>query len=318
MSKKKLFDDWSVQLANTYVPGKIKPGEWFAITEKINGVRATYFAGHLVTRTGHKITGFDIIEDELQVLQSVLSYGDEVRTIHHSAFDGELRLQSTEDDNTTFRKTVSIVNNEAEYGKSSDMRFIIFDVLPTKNFAESYWSYTYRKRLSILMRIDEIIAIKNLRHLKVVPLLYAGKDVDMIEKMLDKADSAGMEGIMINRDDTYQFKRSNGLLKYKKFKTIDLKVVDFEWGTGKYANTMGALIVNYKGNHVGVGTGYTDQQRDDFRDMYLDNPDNIIGKVMEVKYKDITMDQISGLPSLQFPVFSSIREDKNTPDIDIS
>ena len=81
----KLFDDWNVQLAKTYKPGMIKDGEWFSISQKINGTRAIYFAGHLISRTGHEFLGLDHIIEELCNINKYMG--------ETYAFDGELRLK---------------------------------------------------------------------------------------------------------------------------------------------------------------------------------------------------------------------------------
>jgi len=67
----------------------------------------------------------------------------------------------------------------------------------------------------------------------------------------------GGEGIMLNTmEGHYEIKRSNSLLKVKYVESMDLKVVDIQEGTGKYEGMMGALVVDYKGYRVGVGSGF--------------------------------------------------------------
>ena len=78
-----------------------------------------------------------------------------------------------------------------------------------------------------------------------VPVFYAGYDISQIEVCSDFAYECSMEGIMINRDSMYQFKRTSELLKYKKFNTIDLEVIGFQEGTGKYEGVLGALICKW-------------------------------------------------------------------------
>ena len=87
------------------------------------------------------------------------------------------------------------------------------------------------------------------------------------------------------------------------------KVIGREIGTGKLSDTLGALVVDYKGNPVGLGSGFTDLERDNIWAM----GDDIIGKIVEVKYKEITKDKKTGKESLQFPVFKCIKIDKTEP-----
>ena len=72
------------------------------------------------------------------------------------------------------------------------------------------------------------------------------------------------------------------------------------------AGTLGALVLDYKGNEVKVGSGFTDEQRATFWQGKNDLP----GLLCEVKYKEISSDKNTGAESLQFPVFISIRTDK--------
>ena len=46
----------------------------------------------------------------------------------------------------------------------------------------------------------------------------------------------------------------------------------------------------------------------------LDNQNEIIGKIISVKYKEATKNK-DGSESLQFPVFLCIREDKDIADV---
>ena len=85
---------------------------------------------------------------------------------------------------------------------------------------------------------------------------------------------------------------------------MDLRVVDVVEGDGRLKGTLGALVVEFKGNTVNVGSGYSDRQRTEI----WNNREDIIGRIIEVKYKEITKDKNTGLESLQFPVFVQIRE----------
>ena len=83
-----------------------------------------------------------------------------------------------------------------------------------------------------------------------------------------------------------------------------MQIVGFQQGTGKYADTLGALIVDYKGTCVGVGSGLSDEQRHEF----WNNQDDYRGRVVTVQYFEETCDA-DGNPSMRFPVFKELRED---------
>ena len=122
--------------------------------------------------------------------------------------------------------------------------------------------------------------------------------------MLDVYREKGAEGLMCNLDKVYEFKRSKSCLKLKVMQTCDLKIIGFQEGTGKYANKLGALIVDFKGNSVGVGTGFSDEDRT----FIWDNRDSLLGRVVELRYFEITKDK-NGIESLRFPTYVTIREE---------
>lgn len=64
------------------------------------------------------------------------------------------------------------------------------------------------------------------------------------------------EGLMVNFDVPYKRKRHNGILKVKRFYTMDLHILRCEEGSGRLAGTLGAFVLDYKGNEVNVGSGF--------------------------------------------------------------
>jgi DNA ligase-1 len=72
------------------------------------------------------------------------------------------------------------------------------------------------------------------------------------------------------------------------------------------------LILDYKGNRVNVGSGFDDATRQEI----WNNRNDIIGRVVEVKYKEISKDKNDGLESLQFPIFVCLREKGKTVSYD--
>ena len=135
-------------------------------------------------------------------------------------------------------------------------------------------------------------------------MFYNGCDHTEIWNCLDYAEDNDMEGVIVNLDTPYECKRSKNLIKVKKFYTYDLEVIDIEEGDGRNKGTLGALVVKYKNNTVNVGSGFTDGERKHF----WENKEDIIGRVIEVKFKETTVDKKTGLESLQFPVFCGVRE----------
>jgi DNA ligase-1 len=308
MAKNVDYLDWKVQLAYSYTGNELKPGEWFSLSEKVNGVRATYFDKNLVSRSGKTIIGVEHILDVLEILTRAVYSKYQC----HFVFDGELRLQDTFtdglDDNEIFKASAGIANSSKNLSEKYKLKFVIFDVIPVGDFVCEKSYVHYSNRLNVLNFINS--QLKNVGCVEIVKIMYSGTDKNSIDAVMNDAIDLGWEGIMINRDLPYEFKRTKNILKYKLFKTIDLKVIGYTEGTGKYAGTLGALECSFNGNSVFVGTGFDDSTRN----LLWASIDSVIGRICEVKYKDITSDKSTGLQSLQFPVFVCLKNDKTKAD----
>ena len=148
-------------------------------------------------------------------------------------------------------------------------------------------------------------------NIRLVDFLYEGTDHSKIEYWTNKMTEQGFEGCMVARDVPYYCKRHNGLLKSKLFSNLDLEIVGYEAGEGKYEGMLGAFIVQFKDNTVKVGSGLSDDQRKEFWDIKED----LIGRIVEVKYKEISKDKTTGKESLQFPIFQRLREVGKEPSL---
>ena len=283
---------------------RLKNGEQFWLTQKLNGVRATYLNdgdgqnGQLVSRQGIPFTGTSHIIEELNKIQ--LSYGCDLM------FDGELIRKNVGglSDGENFRIGTGLINSD-EADKTS-IEFVIFDVMPLHEFSEGKSRGCYSNRRFVLDQLHE--TENGFNHLRFVPVLYHGSDTNKIDEWLEWADSMGYEGLMLNKDAPYECKRTTNLIKIKSFKHSDLRIVGYEEGEGKYVGMLGAVVVEYKGNKVSVGSGLTDEQRVE----YWAKRDELIGKIVEVKYKEETSDKKTGLKSMQFPTWVQMRLDRDS------
>lgn len=287
-----LIPEWEVQQAFPIEKYPLKPNTWFALTQKLNGVRATYYNGKMIGRSGTPLQGLEHITFILD------DYADYV-------FDGELTLADTTglSDNEAFRIATGIINSEQP--SKPEIIFTVFDMLPVAQFEDRQTSDPYRLRRATLdawsEEQDDNIPVR------VLPLLYSGKDQARIPEFLDQMVREDKEGLMVNLDVPYQRKRHRGILKVKRFYTMDLPIVRCEKGSGRLSETLGALVVDYMGSEVGVGSGFTDEQRE----WFWSHQEDVVGQLAEVKYKEVSTDKRTGKPSLQFPVFVRLRTDKS-------
>ena len=289
-----LIPEWEVQQAYTVEKYPLKEGTEFWLTQKLNGARATLYEGQLLARSGMPYKGLEHITDALSWLR-----------VAGFVADGELTLKDKGDlsDNEAFRVSTGILNSDNV--NKTVICYTIFDMIPVKDFDALNPQVTYRYRRDILNQFAERIADTD-GAVKVLPVLYHGTDQSKIEELLEQMVREDKEGLMINTDAPYRRTRHKGILKVKRFYTMDLPIIRCEEGTGRLSGTLGAFVLKYKENEVKVGSGFTDEQREQF----WNNRDDMEGLLCEVKYKEISQDKGTGLESLQFPVFVGIRTDK--------
>lgn len=299
---KNLIPEWEVQQSYPIDKYPVKDGEWFTLTQKLNGVRCTYYKGKLYARSGEEYKGLDHI---IGVLDMICEAEEK-----DLVFDGELTLaddikeKNGYSDNEAFRVSTGIINSDAK--TKIQIQYTIFDVIPCEEFESDDDNIS---RLPYMIRRELLDIISHGLHspyVYILPTLYQGKDQTVIPILLDQMVREDKEGLILNLNVPYRRKRHRGILKIKRFYTMDLPIVDIEEGDGRLKDTLGALVVDYKGNKVNVGTGFDDATRNEI----WTHRDDYIGKLCEVKYKEISYDKKTGAESLQFPVFVSIRTDK--------
>jgi DNA ligase-1 len=293
---------WEVQQGYPIDKVKLKNGTWFSLSQKMNGNRGTMHRGELISRQAQKFKGLDHIKNDLLAL-----YDGDVSKRDSWVFDGELIYKNPEgmSDGEAFRYGTGLLNSDSK--DKTGIKFVIFDVIPVVEFDRNKCTVPYRMRREWLNCLRAEITHKHLENIEIVPMVYEGTHQSVIPKWLDYAVEMGWEGLMLNTNVPYRRARHNGCLKIKRFYTVDLRITAIEEGQNRLAGTMGAIVVDYKGNELRVGSGFDDATRA----TVWENPDEYIGKIVECKYKEVTMDKKTGLESLQFPTFVRFRDDKN-------
>lgn len=288
-----LIPEWEVQQGFPIEKHPIPDGTKFWLTQKLNGVRATFYNGQLIARSGVPFKGLNHILKEISWVQNA-----------GFVLDGELTLKDkgTLSDNEAFRVATGILNSD-DVNKTS-ICFTIFDAISVRDFESAEPKVQYANRRIVLNELAD--SFVDAEYVSVLPVLYSGTDQSKIDEYLEQMVREDKEGLMANLDVPYRRTRHKGILKIKRFYTMDLPILRCEEGTGRLEGTLGAFVLEYKGNEVKVGSGFTDEQRA----TYWQQRDSIAGTLCEVKYKEISSDKNTGLESLQFPVFVQLRTDK--------
>lgn len=290
---------FGVMLADKYFnkQSKVKNKE-FIITQKLDGARFILIKDHegnvkYYTRQGQEVTGLIEFEEDIK------------RIPNNTVIDGEVLLDKDGlHSKDLYRETMK------EFRKKGEKHGLIlhaFDILSYDEFRKGTSVYICKDRKDML---HELITNNEFTNIVEVPVRYIGKDENMIIKLLDEAISKDEEGIMVNLSDgVYECKRTTNILKVKKFQDADLKVISIEEGEGKNKGTLGRINVEYKNNIIGVGSGFSDEMRNEV----YNNPDKYIGKIAKIQYFEETKNSKDNKPSLRFPVFLEWRFDKSEP-----
>lgn len=296
----RLIPSWDVQQAFPMSDANMpKKNEWFALSQKLNGNNAGYYKGKLISRQGKAFSGLDHIIEDIQKIPDYDNF----------FFNGELIRKNIDNlsDNDNFQLGTGIINSDDS--DKSCIQFVIYEMIPVEEFEKGESKYHYKDRKQkYLIPLSETILEKELNSLKVVPFVYEGTDISVIESLLNEANEKGWEGLMLNKNTVWKNKRNNGILKVKSFKHADILCTGVVEGDGKYKGTLGLIKCDYKGYELGVGSGFTDSQRN----FFWNNPDKIVGKIVQIKYKGETQNKNGGI-SVQFPIFEIVRTDKTEP-----
>ena len=323
---KGFIKEFGCQLAHPYskYPDKVN-GQEIVITQKLDGHRSLCIVDNgnatFYTRKGLTINGLDVQEKEVEDL---VKFGFQEDSY---VLDGELLLDNVDDleSKDLFRATSKILRSDT--ADKTGILFNVFDALPLSEFLEGKSTQTFKERKTRLGNayyrlypmetysdLDELKSLKT--HIRYVDNIYeaACEDVATVLHNLrnEYVKPLGWEGLMINlANGLYVTKRTSDLLKVKDFYEADVLVKDVFEGTGKYAGTLGGVIIDYKGYDIRVGSGFSDDERDH----YWTNEDEIVGKIIAVQYFEETNNQNDDSISLRFPTFKGIRTDKTVADV---
>lgn len=324
---------FSVALANTYTDSKhqkLLQSVEYVIMRKLNGLRLvtiiTYNNGNPeiknLSRSGKEYTTCKKINNELLSIYKQSAYfGKDV------VFDGEACVidpRGKEDWNRAISeyrtKNHTVVNP----------RYYIFDFLSLEEFSGLSVSKNYIDRIH---EMKTVFFNNNLDQCKFcfdVPFIkYSEYNVEKLQQQFLETEM--WEGLMFRAILPYKSERSNDLLKYKLWLDMEFRVLDIERSTKpmlvekntgvykwkfdesgevdngqydwqeQYVSCVGSLIVDYQGVQLNIGSGLSDKQRI----LWFDNPNEIIGKQIQVKYKELTKNK-QGTVSLSFATLKHV------------
>ena len=285
-------------LAATFDPDKAEFP--YLATEKIDGIRFLMVNGQAVSRSFKPIRN--------KYIQRLLSES------LPDGIDGELTCGSNFQDSSS-----GIMSIEGE----PEFQVWIFDYVDPE--LDTILDYTERLEQLHEMEATGTFAM-GLEGKYVVLYPSEVNSIEEVEEAMENITAMGFEGLML-RDPrgTYKFGRasvkSNILLKVKKFQDDEAVVVGFtekmsnqneptrdafgyiDRATAKDglvpADTLGAFILDYKGETLRCGSGLNDELRKEI----WDNQEEYVGKMVKFKYMS---HGVKDLP--RHPIFLGFRD----------
>ncbi len=306
----------------------IESGKNIIVTQKFDGQRCSARVENhnviMYSRNGKIYEGLHQLESELAKLDDGMYDGEllvdaqDIRNEkniptflkkQNGKFDKDLlsKIYAPKESKELFKDTASLVNSDQE--NKENVNIWLYDTTPLEYFdnMENYNVPVEIRKKELKEKIEKVASI--CPHIKETKYLYEGKfNNKIVQELLKQVIELSQEGMMINvYGAPYEFNRSKNMLKVKQMYPIDLRVIDVLEGSGANKGKVGALLVNYKGCPLKVGSGLTKELREEF----WQNKDAIIGKIITIKYFEETTNKKDNSKSLRFPIFLGVREDKD-------
>jgi ATP-dependent DNA ligase len=174
----------------------LPPGQWQA-EEKVDGIRAIWLSGELVSREGSPIHGVGHITAELERLQR--AYG------RRMMFDGEFQVGSK------LKSTMAHFQYRGRAGDAGEL--FLFDAVPLEEWQEDACTEPLTDRQRVLRDMVEG------EHPSCVTMLPSSivRDAAEVWGMADAMWSAGKEGLVLKAmDSLYRRQRDPTWLKVKE------------------------------------------------------------------------------------------------------
>lgn len=202
---------------------------------------------------------------------------DKVRRYRGCIIDGELFGGNWSD-------TISAAHSHDPTGIKLEYR--IFDVIDPENMHQPL-----RERKLAVQRLVNEASGYNKNIVSVMPAEASSFDAFMDLFRLYCAE--GCDGAMIKpKTGPYEAKRSKYWLKIKPHLEIDCKIVGFNPGKGKYEDTLGSIEVKVpvtpKEGHWSKHTTSVSGMTDELRDKIWRERKQLMGKIVEVRYRKIS------------------------------
>ena len=276
---------------------------WYS-SRKLDGVRCLAVVDEkgnvsLWSRQGNEFETLQKVKDEIVKLN-----------LKDKVLDGEICLVDA-NGNEDFQGIMKQIRRKEH--TISNAKYLVFDIIDGSAFRSKLGNKAYSSRYSELNAYLYNAKEKGFNHLQIVPQSSIADEKHYIE-MMEYADQNKWEGLILRKaDSVYEGKRSKTMVKCKSFHDAEYKVIDLEIGPFRMIENglevtkevLTNVVIEHKGNKVSVGSGFSIGEREYFKN----NPNEILNKIITVKYFEETKNQ-SGNWSLRFPTVKALHGSK--------
>lgn len=277
-----------------------------AIEQKADGSFMAYF-GDFMTRSGQPV--------QLEPLQKHLECG----AFDGYAFEGEIIFDETKasrEDNGIVNK---YIQGTASFEEKDSAIYLVWDCIQGNCYKPKGEDKTpnYKRREALESMIlkytawcEENNVTPKIKMIKRQELVSMDEAQEIFEDYVRK----GFEGCILKDMDApwKAVDKPSHCVKMKRQDPADLLVVDIYEGTGKSKGMLGGVKLESCDGEIKTdcGSGFTDEQRK----YYWDNKNEILGKIVEIEYEQVSKNSKTLQKSVTFPIFQKVRLDKLDAD----
>ena len=294
-----LIPTFDVALANKFDPKRVDWNDVWLASRKLDGVRCITIVdiqGNVkcYSRQGNEFETLDVVREAVKQMG-----------LRGVVFDGEICLMD-KDGNEDFPGIMKQIKRKNH--TIDNPRYVMFDYLTLSEFDNKSSEMPLTGRLGRFAKVAE--HIESSIYLSVLQQVVVSDD-DHFAKLSTEAEELGHEGLMVRKNVGYEGKRTQNLLKVKKFHDAEYQVIDLDFedhrvirdGKEVVMPMLAQAWIEHKGYKVAVGSGWNQEQRI----RYQKNPSELIGKTITVQYFEESKNQQGGL-SLRFPTVKHVFE----------
>lgn len=250
------------------------------VQPKLNGVRAIYACGLFQSRDQH-----------LWRETCLLQLRQDLRNLPlHFVLDGELYCHGMPLQNIN---SAVGVNRKTDSGVTPKVEYHVFDCLIS---GREDWNF--EQRFAELQKEEHLLG----KNISLVPT-HKINEATQGEELFAYYKKQDYEGLIYRQNRPYgraqnctnKENRWDILLKRKDWLDEDCEIVDTEFGTGKYHDCVGSLLLRFPPNGVlfSAGSGLSDLQRIE----YVANPP--IGLTAKIKYEMLSEGGVPLKPTIE-------------------